>query len=206
MIVTQLLGGLGNQMFQFATAAALAKRRATPLALDVSSFREYGRHNGFELIRVFGIQAPLATASDIRSLLGWRGHPLALRALRRALRHLLPPQYVAEPHVHYWTGLAGVSDDAYLVGLWQSERYFLDEAREIRAWFRFRTPLDNRNAEWSERITRTAAVCVHVRRGDYATDPETQACHSTVGPEYYARAARLYARANRPAFILHFLG
>ena len=41
MITVSLIGGLGNQMFQYAAGKALAERHRVPLALDISGFRDY---------------------------------------------------------------------------------------------------------------------------------------------------------------------
>ena len=41
MITVSLIGGLGNQMFQYAAGKALAERHGVPLALDISGFRDY---------------------------------------------------------------------------------------------------------------------------------------------------------------------
>ena len=41
MITVSLIGGLGNQMFQYAAGKALAERHGVPLALDISGFRNY---------------------------------------------------------------------------------------------------------------------------------------------------------------------
>ena len=40
VITVSLIGGLGNQMFQYAAGKALAERHGVPLALDISGFRE----------------------------------------------------------------------------------------------------------------------------------------------------------------------
>ena len=41
MITVSLIGGLGNQMFQYAAGKALAERHGVPLALDLSGFENY---------------------------------------------------------------------------------------------------------------------------------------------------------------------
>jgi len=42
MIIVKLIGGLGNQMFQYAAGCALALRLGAKLKLDVSDFPLYG--------------------------------------------------------------------------------------------------------------------------------------------------------------------
>ena len=54
-IRSKLTGGLGNQMFQFATAFTVAKRKKVDLFLDLSWLETRNLHNGFELENVFDI-------------------------------------------------------------------------------------------------------------------------------------------------------
>ena len=49
MVISNIIGGLGNQMFQYTAGRALSLERDQPLRLDVSGFADYGLHQGFEL-------------------------------------------------------------------------------------------------------------------------------------------------------------
>ena len=53
MIITKLLGGLGNQMFQYAAGAALASRTNSCLLLDVTTLKRYPQHQGYQLDKIF---------------------------------------------------------------------------------------------------------------------------------------------------------
>ena len=83
MIISHIIGGLGNQMFQYAAARALAEHLNQPLLLDVSSFSNYQLHNGFELSRVFAGHKPLATKADLKQVLGWQSIPIVRKILLR---------------------------------------------------------------------------------------------------------------------------
>src|SRR3989338_7605799 len=43
MIIVQLYGGLGNQMFQYATGRALSLKNDTELKLDLHAFESYSK-------------------------------------------------------------------------------------------------------------------------------------------------------------------
>ena len=43
MIIVQLYGGLGNQMFQYATGRALSLKNDTDLKLDLHAFESYSK-------------------------------------------------------------------------------------------------------------------------------------------------------------------
>ena len=148
MIITNIIGGLGNQMFQYAAGCARSLKLGVPLKLDTRDFSAYQLHQGFELNRVFNCNAEIASDSDLVHVLDWQKLKLAQRFLRRpqfkCLRH---KSYVVEPHFNYWSGISQLKDNVYLDGYWQSEQYFIEFADKIRADFTFRPILSAQNAE-----------------------------------------------------------
>lgn len=204
MIITNLLGGLGNQMFQYAAGRALSLRRGQPLLLDVSGFANYGLHQGFELQRVFNCPTTIATESDVRSILGWQSTAGIRRVLARpGLATFRRKGFIVEPHFHFWSEITNVPQDCYLEGYWQSEKYFQDVASVIRADFTFRATLADRNAELAEQIAQVNAVSLHVRRGDYAKNKKTNATHGLCPLDYYQAAIRVVAeKVEQPHFFI----
>ena len=96
-----------------------------------------------------------------------------------------------------------LQDDVRLFGYWQSERYFVDHAAEIRDDFRFRVLPDDRNRALATRIAHTPAVSVHVRRGDYVTNPATKAVHGALPLDYYHAAVdRIRESEPEPHFYV----
>jgi len=204
MVISQVIGGLGNQMFQYAVARELELARGLPLRLDVSSYGDYHMHHGFELRRVFCCRPEMADSDDVRKILGWRAAPGVRRILARpALAALRGKSFVVEPHFQYWPGIREVPDDAYLQGYWQSEKYFVNATAVLRADFAFRETLSAINADWAEQISRCAAVSLHVRRGDYISESRTHATHGVCSVDYYHAAVRHIAdRVDSPVFFV----
>lgn len=203
-IISQIIGGLGNQMFQYAAGRALSILRGMPLYLDVSGFTGYGLHQGFELDRVFSCPVTLAEPQDVRAVLGWQSSRFARRIFARpALRFLRNHHFMVEPHFHYWPGICNVPLPNYLMGYWQSERYFSDVAQTIRTDFTFRQPMSSRNLEFAEKIGAVNAVSLHVRRGDYVSDPRTTATNGVCPVSYFDTAIRyISARVTAPHFFV----
>ena len=53
MKIVKILGGLGNQMFQYALFLSLKERFPhEQVMIDTSCFRNYPLHNGFEVDRI----------------------------------------------------------------------------------------------------------------------------------------------------------
>jgi hypothetical protein len=205
MVIVNIIGGLGNQMFQFAAARALAIRKGVPLKLDVSGFDTYSLHQGFELGSVFNIKMDLAESEDVRKILGWQSSP-RIRGLfsRRRFAVFRSSKHVIEPSFEYWHGMRNSPSDCYLKGYWQSEKYFYDVAELIRKDFAFRQLLDNKNAECAALISEVNAVSLHVRRGDYASHASTAATHGLCSIEYYRAALQLVAERVPNAHLFIF--
>ena len=204
MVITHLIGGLGNQMFQYAAGRAVSLERGVSLSLDISGFANYGLHQGFELQRIFNCTAEIANEADVRGILGWQSSPRIRQLLSRQNMAVFRREgFVVEPHFHYWQGIKSVPRDCYLTGYWQSEQYFLEAAAQIRADFTFKLPLDNQNIELAKQINAVNAVSLHVRRGDYANIPETTATHGLCSLDYYRAAIRHIAeQVQQPHFFV----
>jgi len=204
VIVTKIIGGLGNQMFQYAAGIALALEKNTTLALDVSGFENYELHQGFELQRVFNSIFEIASKADIQRLLGWQSSPRVQRIVSRKPFSLLRNKnFIVEPHFQYWPSINYLTGDCYLSGYWQSEKYFSDVADQIRESFTFKIPLENQNAELAKQISQVNSVSLHVRRGDYANNPKTISTHGLCSLEYYESAiSYLTERVQQPDFFI----
>lgn len=191
MIISKIVGGLGNQMFQYAVGRSLSSRHSVPLRLDISAFAGYELHQGFELQRVFNCQTHVAAQSDMRRVLGWQSSAAARRLVARSeFSAIRQTGFVVEPHFNFWPGLFDVASDSYLVGYWQSEKYFQSYASLISNDFTFAVPLKDKNEEAAQEIAQVDAVSLHVRRGDYISNSKTNATHGVCSLEYYMAAIR----------------
>ena len=190
MICVRLMGGLGNQMFQYALGRRLASTHGTELVLDLGWFSSgIGQPSRRYALDCFALQSRLLTMTDrqVEAL----ERPLALRALRAFLGRrrraaALPPRFrtLRQRGVSFDPTAAAAPDGTLLVGYWQSERYFEPVADEIRRDFVFaRDP-----PPLAREIAESASVGVHVRRGDYATPGQTRDYHGSLEPRYYESA------------------
>jgi hypothetical protein len=184
MIVVQLTGGLGNQMFQYAAGRALAARHGAQLVLDSSWIEGDGGAVSTEVRRYelgcFELEAPLARVDQVARL-----HRSLLPSRRPLLRELEEPSF-GQPCPE----LAQATDNTYLRGYWQNVTYFEDAESLLRRDFTFRPDIAAQRAELAREIGRSPvpAVSLHVRRSDYVTDPGVRDRMGTLEPEYYSRA------------------
>jgi hypothetical protein len=174
MITARLHGRLGNQMFQYAAARALAERVGTGVALDSRTARARGEG---VLTRVFDLDLsePDSLPPDRRS------NPLAYGAWRILGR---APVLCRERGLGYNRAFEHWENGSYLHGYFQSERYFAPFADRIRADFGFPDFSTVENAEMADRIGNALSVSLHVRRGDYLS----LAAHTLCDQAYYDAA------------------
>lgn len=185
VIVTRILGGLGNQLFAYAAARRLALMNGAELLLDdVSGFardHEYLRHCQLDH---FSIPCRKATPAE-------RLEPLS--RLRRYLMRIInrwrtfeTRSYIQQEGIDFDSRLLALKPrgTVYLEGYWQSEQYFKDVESVIREELRIIPPKDEINREIAERIRDCQAVAIHVRFFDA---PQELGVNNAPG-DYYARA------------------
>jgi hypothetical protein len=200
-VIASIHDGMGNQMFQYAMAKALADRLGARLLLDLSAFaheppRPYALSH-------FAIRAGSASADEIRAL---RPESLLSRAARAAglrprqrPRVNTPTYFYETKFYHYDPQVESLRAPIYLDGFWQSARYFERIKSELAEDFAIASPIDPGNVALLERVRSVEAICVHVRRGDYQTD----AIFHLLPLSYYEQAAELMReRVRAPVFVV----
>lgn len=191
-VTVRLIGGLGNQLFQYAAARALALRHGAQVKLDLSGFESYGLRR-YELDS-YSIAASIATPDELAAIDARQPTGALLDRLLSRLRPR-PAQHYREPHFHYDPELARQALPIFMDGYWQSERYFADAADVIRRDLTPRDALEPNNAAVAAEIGQVNAVSLHVRRGDYVSNSHTNAYHGVCSLDYY-RAAVAHIRST----------
>lgn len=201
MVIIQLAGGLGNQMFQYALYLQLKNLGREVKIDDVSGFKEDALRE-FALAP-FGVTYERPGKKELQTMLD--SSMLPWERVRRKLFGRHKKSYFEEsklflPEVLEW-------DDIYLEGYWQSEKYFQSVADQVRkaydterliTWLQgegFWNGGDGQDdslaggkrksaAQYLQEINNTCSVSVHVRRGDYLT-PENQALFGGICTDAY---------------------
>jgi hypothetical protein len=202
VIISRLEGGLGNQMFQYAAGLRLATARNTRLKLDLSGLDDptIRTPRSYEL-DAFAVTAELASPSDIEPIMARSGGLIGGLAARwprdRSRPATVERTFCFDPQVLL------LPDGVCLRGYWQSERYFEDVSDLVREELTFRASAVGRNAETLKEIAACNSVSLHVRRGDYMTDPAVYAMHGVCSIDYYHHAVdHIRERVANPTFYL----
>lgn len=196
-VVVRLVGGLGNQMFQYAAARAVAHRCDAPLMLDVSWFSD-AKDRSYALAP-FRIQAGIL-APD-KSRMPW-GQPVQRLVTRFAGLIGFPRinrSVYREKSFRYDPDVRTLKAPVYLDGYFQSEKYFDDCKQTIVHDFELNSPPRGETQAMLDRILVSDAICVHIRRGDYVSNAATNAYHGVCSMEYYQRGlADVAANLEKP--------
>ncbi|MFA6175946.1 MAG: glycosyltransferase, partial [Phycisphaerae bacterium] len=189
-VVVKLMGGLGNQMFEYAAGLAVARKRGVPLKLDLSFLLDRTSRPNFAY-RDFDLDL-FCLAPDCELIRETHHLPQGLRS-------------VPEKHFHYDSSVTESPAGIYLDGYWQSPRYFESVLDEVRKTFSsFATVLNAENQKLADEIASNNAVCLHVRRADMVADPVTAAFHGSCDILYFQEASALISKRHPDAHYFVF--
>jgi hypothetical protein len=189
MIIVNINGGLGNQMFQYALGKALSITNKTELKLYVKEVVDRNDHNGLELENVFNITSGVVTDTERRLVLGARYTHKFIKLLRsKKLNFLRGKYYIVEQSFNYDKNIKNMTENVFLRGFWQSEKYFLDYREEILKEFSFKNKFSDENLKIAKKIQEKSSVAIHVRRGDYISNPGASKTFVSLDVQYYQKA------------------
>ena len=199
MITVNIKDGLGNQMFQYATAYALAKRNNTKIICDTRSLeekiinppsdyvvREYSldifniypsKLNNFDNIITFQFNKRYVTRFFLSNILDRISPFNFLERSRRTNKKLIQTK----------------SKILYLDGYWQSEAYFKNFRKDLIKIFNFDDLInDQKNKDILEKIDFSNDVCLNIRRTDHLNSKEL----NVISLDYYNNSINYFLKKN----------
>jgi len=179
------MGGLGNQLFQYAAGKALAMKKGVELALDLSFLNSDAgnRHTKRELeLHLFNTYYKLADTKDLELFI----KPNFFKHFIR--RFIVRAQLINETAFEYDPDFFSYSKNTYLSGFWQSEKYFRHIRETLLKELVIKKPLPEKCREMAAKIIASNSVSLHIRRGDYVSNKNASEFHGITGLDYYYRA------------------
>ena len=197
-IITNIIGGLGNQMFQYAAGYVLAQKTGLDLKLDLNDYNLIGDKR-FELEKTFGLQILKANKVDIKNIIGNDGNLY----IRRFINKLgLSKNFLKEKPYTFNENFLNVKDSIYLDGYWQNYNYFLKDKLKIKQQFNF-TCLSNKERElFFEKYRDRSCVSLHIRKGDYINKKNIK-IFFPLDDKYYTEALNIIkGKIKNPYFFI----
>lgn len=192
MIVTKIIGGLGNQMFQYAAGLALAEKNNVPLLYDISTFSSAYKIRRFQL-NCFNISASEHRLKNSNVI----GNSWIIKRFCDKFSLFKSEKIFIEKSYNYDPAFFDIKPNTFIEGYWQSEKYFENIENIVRKEFTFKNDPYGLNCDWLAKIEDSISVSLHVRRGDYIYNKEANEFHGTCSLDYYTRAvAQIADRIN----------
>ena len=205
MVIVKAMGGLGNQLQQYALYRKL-EHIGKDVRLDTSWFGNAawqakipaGRELELDYLNPLPYKA--ASEEEIRSVLGrmWEEPESVTAKVRRKLSPASAPFFEESDMYHEQVFSM---EDKYLVGYWACEKYYADILDILRADISFPKSEDRWLQEGNDALIRqmeeTPSVSVHLRRGDYL-DEINIALFGGICTEAYYNKAIAYMKKKIP--------
>lgn len=189
MIVVKLMGGMGNQMFQYAIGRNLSLKYNLPLKIDLSFLKS--RNMGPNFV--------------------YRDYDLDLFNVEEDFDLNSVDQIftINEPHFQYSENLLNsISNLLYnkinvlFDGYWQTPLYFKEFESQIREDFKFKNTIENAEdivKEMASKINSSNSVMINVRRTDYLNND----FHGVFETDYiYKSVDIIKSKINNPEFFV----
>lgn len=199
------MGGLGNQLFQYAAGKALSVKHNVPLKIDTTFFtsklKESVTKRDFEL-NLFQVNANIASQEEVDV---FAKQSLFQKIANRFLSPSFSKYYYAEEKRQ-----SSVSDfskyynNTYLDGYWQSELYFKNIRQELLKEFVIKKDIPENCNVAIQKITNSNSVSIHIRRGDYVSNSSASTIYHSLELDYYYNALDLISSRKGGVSIFVF--
>lgn len=157
MVIVTLAGGVGNQLFQFATGFSLAKKNNSKLVLDCSEYYLENKNADKDIIK-FRLNEVIKL--DNLTIIKSRFMSQVIRVFLKLIDVFSLGKFkylrINENEYFKYQDIPEASN-YFLNGYWQNLRYFKNDINEVLDKFKIR----KRNKNFNNFIS------IHIRRGDY---------------------------------------
>ena len=184
-MIVKMSGGLGNQLFQWATFYALSKKKHAPYLLDLSHYEHNGSHGGFRLPLLQLVELPIRKHTKSSS-----SCDLFEKIIYSLCLHWPRMSYFFKNYIHEGfvvnNNIPVIHNGIYM-GFWQSHEYFSSYFDELKQMV---VPhnISPRVRSLLKRMSQETVLSVHVRKGDYVTNIKANQTHGICSLAFYKKA------------------
>jgi len=207
------MGGLGNQMNQYAIARKLSLLLGVDFKLDFATSKYFKKDfvHTYQLNN-FNIIEDIATAKDLSKFIhkGKAFYKL-FNQLKRSLGLKVDKNIIYKPNCYleplppvFREEVLQLPDNSYLNGYFASFKYFDDIRDVLLQDFSLKNPLSEKSANVLNQIQNSNSVSVHFRRGDFLSNKDVKAQVENINTdEYYFKAIEHAAsKIENPHFFI----
>ncbi len=187
--IVNVVGGLGNQLFQYFFGVCLEEATGIKTYYDTSDFTKYNKHGGFGLDKIFS--NPIVIVDEkIQKKVPLEVRSLTLKKIinRVPIAHLLLNNIVQDTGISVFDKVACKSyGGKYYLGLWQAIEYTELQTQFFSSYSCIRLDVLNSCQEYifDHDVDLEHSAAVHVRLGDYLDSVHTW--HLPLDESYYRK-------------------
>lgn len=199
MVIVELSGGLGNQMFQYALYLKL-KSLGKDVEIDTSLCNSQDASRYQKLADAFGIELEPIPVKEANRIRGFAvGGSKVVNLFYRLTKSKKITIY--EDKIDDYQDCIFELDDVLLSGYWQSEQYFASIKDEIKKAFTFHY-ISDENQKLAQKMCDENSVSIHIRRTDYLNDTNRLIYGDICTENYYENAIK-YMRSHLDSPIFY---
>lgn len=179
MIRIKINGGLGNQLFQYATAYAMSRKLKSKMIIDISESVKYRIHP----LRLTKLNCSGSFDSKESLIDNFLLHPRLIKFSSKFIK-----RYYIESTLRYDENLQRLAGNKLLIGYFQSEKYFSEYRAELLQEFFPSKAFSEYQKKIKQKIESVDSLSIHIRRGDYISNSDASDVHGICNKEYFDRA------------------
>jgi hypothetical protein len=185
MIIIHVMGGLGNQLYQYALYEKM-KSLGKEVKLDLYAYKTAGEDKEWrrlELDWLDGLEYEVCTEDERTLFLD-----SDMKTISRIRRKIFGRKSRQVNDTGEYMPEIFDMDDVYLYGYWDCDRYYDDIIPLLQEKIKFPKSNNPRNIETIEKMQGENSVSIHIRRQDYLTVADGKRYTGICTNEYYKKA------------------
>jgi len=195
-----VLGGLGNQLFQYVLYLHLSKF-GKDVCLDISDYKYYQKHHGFELERIYDLDIRTCSKTNHSNNLVFK----ITDRINRIFLYFRLPQIKSKYFTYYefkdfdYREFLKNNNSLYLKGYWQNSYYLNEYRNELIQLLKIKEKYlnDSKLNHYCKLLQDSSSVLIHIRGGDY------KELNWSLSKKYYSNAFKyIYDKIYSPVFYV----
>lgn len=201
MIIIHVMGGLGNQLYQYALYEKF-KFLGKEVKLDLFAYKgaqgEEKEWRSFELEWLDGVAYEICTEDERCLFLD-----NSMKFIDRVRRKLIGRrEKTVKEDADYMPEIFSM-DNVYLYGFWNCEKYYIDIIPKLQEKIKFPPSTNPRNRHMMQAMRQENAISIHIRRDDYLTVADGKRYMGICTEAYYNCAIDYISeRVENPIFYI----
>ena len=208
MKIVVAFGGLGNVLFYYALSNAFRQKGVKSFVFVSKTNLEHRNYNLFEIFPNLSKWGNLNYIQKLYYSIAQVVRNIKYAKYKMPHKFLFYPfeglYYDQEPVYYIPSIFENLNKNQYLIGHFQSYKFFNDYRESILKEFQFSTKsLSEKTRQMSKIINNSNSVSIHVRRGDYVNGYYFETLGKVCSIDYYSRAVEyIKDKIEEPKFFV----